>query len=167
MKSPSKRQPIRLVTSTEFYRCETAVLPPPTEDVGVALMCFAASHRPKTGVTDTGFENLSSGTLFSSLERAQTILKALEPEQRKLETRFGELKTRLHEGRFHLAVLGQFKRGKSTFLNALLGEEILPSSVIPLTAIPTFISSENDCRGKIVFSDDTPRWKSSRQQSLK
>jgi GTPase Era involved in 16S rRNA processing len=49
------------------------------------------------------------------------------------------LRQRLVEGRFHLAVVGQFKRGKSTLLNAMLGENILPSSVVPLTAIPTFI----------------------------
>ena len=49
------------------------------------------------------------------------------------------LKKRLFEGRFHLAVLGQFKRGKSTLLNALLGEVVLPTAVIPLTAIPTFM----------------------------
>ncbi len=46
---------------------------------------------------------------------------------------------RLSEGRFHLAVLGQFKRGKSTLLNALAGESILPMGVVPLTAAPTFI----------------------------
>ena len=49
------------------------------------------------------------------------------------------LKERLNEGRFHLAILGQFKRGKSTLLNAFLGEAILPTSVVPLTAIPTFV----------------------------
>jgi len=53
--------------------------------------------------------------------------------------RIGELSGRLAEGRFHLAVLGQFKRGKSTLLNALLGTPLLPTSVVPLTAIPTFI----------------------------
>ena len=51
-----------------------------------------------------------------------------------------ELARRLDSGRFHLAVLGQFKRGKSTLINALLGESLLPSSVIPLTAIPTLIA---------------------------
>mgnify|MGYP001026384413 FL=1 len=51
-----------------------------------------------------------------------------------------ELAGRLDSGRFHLAVLGQFKRGKSTLINALLGESLLPSSVIPLTAIPTLIA---------------------------
>jgi GTPase Era involved in 16S rRNA processing len=50
-----------------------------------------------------------------------------------------DLLDRLQSGRFHLAVLGQFKRGKSTLLNALLGEEVLPTAAIPLTAIPTFL----------------------------
>ena len=42
-----------------------------------------------------------------------------------------EMEHRLAEGRFHLAVLGQVKRGKSTLLNAMVGEEILPSSSVP------------------------------------
>lgn len=50
-----------------------------------------------------------------------------------------ELEDRLGHGRFHLAVLGQFKRGKSTLLNALLGEDVLPTAVIPVTSIPIFI----------------------------
>jgi len=50
-----------------------------------------------------------------------------------------DLKSRLDQGRLHLAVLGQFKRGKSTLLNALLGEDVLPTDVVPLTAVPTFI----------------------------
>ncbi len=66
------------------------------------------------------------------------------------------LKKRLIEGRFHLAVLGQFKRGKSSLLNALLGENILPTSVIPLTAIPTFIQAGQKLLAKIVFSDKKP-----------
>lgn len=93
-------------------------------------------------------------SLMISISNARDILCDLEPEQQKLAGRLEELKSRLNEGRFHLAVLGQFKRGKSTFLNALLGEEILPTSVIPLTAIPTFIFWENARRLRVVFSDD-------------
>jgi GTPase Era involved in 16S rRNA processing len=66
------------------------------------------------------------------------------------------LKKRLEEGRFHLAILGQFKRGKSSLLNALLGENILPTAVIPLTAIPTFIQAGHKRQAKIVFSDKKP-----------
>jgi len=46
---------------------------------------------------------------------------------------------RIAEGRFFVACVGQFKRGKSTLLNALIGEPILPSGVIPVTAVPTIL----------------------------
>jgi biotin carboxyl carrier protein/GTPase SAR1 family protein len=41
---------------------------------------------------------------------------------------------RLLDPRFSVAVCGEFKRGKSTFLNALAGAEFLPNDVIPCTA---------------------------------
>lgn len=40
---------------------------------------------------------------------------------------------------FNLVILGEFKRGKSTLVNALLGANILPTGVIPLTSITTII----------------------------
>jgi predicted GTPase len=46
---------------------------------------------------------------------------------------------RLGEGRFFVACLGQFKRGKSTLINALLGEELLPTGVVPVTAVVTVV----------------------------
>lgn len=48
---------------------------------------------------------------------------------------------RLAMGRLHLAVLGEFKRGKSTFLNALVGRPVLPTGVVPVTAVATFVVS--------------------------
>lgn len=59
-----------------------------------------------------------------------------------------ELKTRLSKGRLHFAVLGQFNRGKSTFINALLGMKTLPTSVLPLTSVPTIIEygTKRSCR---------------------
>lgn len=51
----------------------------------------------------------------------------------------GEALERLRESRFHPAVMGQFKRGKSTLINALLGEPLLPSGILPLTSIATEI----------------------------
>jgi hypothetical protein len=51
----------------------------------------------------------------------------------------GELATRVSEGRFFLACIGQFKRGKSTLINALTGETVLPSGFIPVTTVPTVV----------------------------
>ncbi len=45
-----------------------------------------------------------------------------------------ELVKKLDEDRFHLVVVGEFNHGKSTFVNALLGETVLPTGVTPTTA---------------------------------
>ncbi|MBN2059982.1 MAG: dynamin family protein [Deltaproteobacteria bacterium] len=55
----------------------------------------------------------------------------------RIKETIGALETKLLENRFNLVVLGQFKRGKSTFINSLLGDSLLPTSVIPLTSIVT------------------------------
>ena len=46
---------------------------------------------------------------------------------------------RIAEGRFYVACVGQFKRGKSALLNALIGSPILPTGIVPVTAIPTIL----------------------------
>jgi replication fork clamp-binding protein CrfC len=45
----------------------------------------------------------------------------------------------LRQGVFRLLVLGDMKRGKSTFVNALIGENLLPSDVNPCTAVLTVL----------------------------
>jgi small GTP-binding protein len=45
-----------------------------------------------------------------------------------------ELVKKMDEDRFHLVVVGEFNHGKSTFVNALLGETVLPVGVTPTTA---------------------------------
>jgi GTP-binding protein EngB required for normal cell division len=50
-----------------------------------------------------------------------------------------ELAVRISEGRFYAACIGQFKRGKSTLINALVGEPILPVGFLPVTTVPTVV----------------------------
>jgi GTPase SAR1 family protein len=59
---------------------------------------------------------------------AQTVLR---PSARH---HLEEAKIRLAEGRFNLVLLGEFKRGKSTLANALVGKPLLPADVVPLTS---------------------------------
>jgi predicted GTPase len=49
------------------------------------------------------------------------------------------LSERLVEGRFYVACVGQFKRGKSTLLNALVDDPVLPTGVVPVTTVPTIL----------------------------
>jgi small GTP-binding protein len=45
-----------------------------------------------------------------------------------------DLVHKLEEDRFHLVVVGEFNHGKTTFVNALLGQNVLPVGVTPTTA---------------------------------
>src|SRR6266545_3782641 len=43
------------------------------------------------------------------------------------------------ENLFYVACVGQFKRGKSTLINALIGGDLLPTGVVPVTAAITIV----------------------------
>lgn len=71
--------------------------------------------------------------------RAQVHL-ARERHDTILEQAVRDLLTRLARDSFTVAVAGQFSRGKTTLLNALLGAEYLPTGALPLTSVLTRIS---------------------------
>jgi small GTP-binding protein len=60
---------------------------------------------------------------------------------------------RLEQRRFNLVVVGEFKRGKSTLINALLGRELLPSGVVPLTSAVTILRGGERNRMEVRFED--------------
>jgi len=55
------------------------------------------------------------------------------------ESQVRELLSRLAADRFRLAVVGQFSRGKSTLMNALLGGAYLPMGAVPMTSVITTV----------------------------
>lgn len=62
---------------------------------------------------------------------------------------------RVSEGRFYVACVGQFKRGKSTLLNALIGHSVLPTAVVPVTAVPTIIRYGERLAARVRFQSAT------------
>ncbi len=82
--------------------------------------------------------------IANSLKKISQTLKQGESEGKKTSGELGlfrdiedlsKASTNLRQGVFRLLVLGDMKRGKSTFLNALIGENLLPSDVNPCTAL--------------------------------
>jgi GTPase SAR1 family protein len=61
----------------------------------------------------------------------------------------------LKDGVFRLMVLGDMKRGKSTFLNALIGENLLPSDVNPCTALLTILRYGQEKKVTVYFNNGT------------
>jgi len=69
--------------------------------------------------------------------------------------RLRALTGRLAAARLQVAVLGQFKRGKSSLLNALLRVPVLPIGVLPATALATFLSYAASPVLRLEFLDGT------------
>ncbi|RLB12099.1 MAG: hypothetical protein DRG39_02800 [Deltaproteobacteria bacterium] len=68
-------------------------------------------------------------------------------------TALQDVEKKLLENRFHLVVIGQFKRGKSTFINSIIGEKLLPTSVVPLTSIITILRYGDKQRINVILND--------------
>lgn len=122
--------------------------------------------------------SINSGKLITDLEQfarvrfqvasylnqiARTLAKSeVEAENNSgklgLEREILDLETasqNFQQGVFRLLVLGDMKRGKSTFLNALIGENILPSDVNPCTALLTVLRYGAEKQVTVYFNDGT------------
>jgi predicted GTPase len=76
-------------------------------------------------------------SLASQLRLFRDVLKKRGNEHRDRQCQ--ELMVKLAEDRFTLAVLGQFKRGKSSLMNAIIGRDLAPTGVLPLTSAITVL----------------------------
>ena len=91
--------------------------------------------------------------LLRSLRRHYAHPGAAEPEVLR------ELFARLAEDRFNLAVVGRFSRGKTSLMNAILGTDLLPVGVLPITSVITMVGYGSEpkavlhYRGTSLFMD--------------
>jgi ribosome biogenesis GTPase A len=76
-----------------------------------------------------------------------------------LERQLNHLEQRTVEP-MKVAITGQFSSGKSTFLNALLAKDILPTGVTPVTSKVNYIRYGDDFRLKVVFNNGSEEFHS-------
>lgn len=79
-------------------------------------------------------------------------------EERKIAV-FDEIIETVKQDEFSIVLVGEFSAGKSTFLNALMGEKLLPSFTRETTATINYLRhkdrAENGEEGRVYFSDGT------------
>lgn len=56
-----------------------------------------------------------------------------------------------------VTVMGEFNSGKSTFVNALIGEEVAPMGITPTTATINVLKYGAERKGRVVYHDDEVR----------
>lgn len=125
------------------------------------------SHRVETTGLIHSLERVVKGrqAIAHHLSQMAEILTQSESDAEQtsgklgLEREIADLKIasqNCQQGIFRLMVLGDMKRGKSTFLNALIGENLLPSDVNPCTALLTILRYGAEKRVTIHFNDGQP-----------
>jgi hypothetical protein len=87
----------------------------------------------------------------SALVAALGELTALGTERDREQ--LAALLDRLDAARLRVLMVGEAKRGKSTLVNALLGRDVLPSGVTPLTAVTTTVRYGEDERAEVRYLD--------------
>jgi GTP-binding protein EngB required for normal cell division len=90
-------------------------------------------------------------------------LKALTQGDSYLEQECEYIESRLHSEKYNIVVVGHFSTGKSTFMNALMGGYLLPTSVKETTAVTTRVFSvyEDDPRldkASVAFKSGKVEW---------
>ncbi len=86
---------------------------------------------------------------IQNIESLKSIIKNLN--NKRLKDEIDEFSEKVTSDNFYLVMLGLFKRGKSSLINALLKDEIVPTGIIPLTAIITLIEYGSKKYAEIFF----------------
>lgn len=95
-----------------------------------------------TGVS-TGISQLSGVCRHISMEKQAEELKGIE--------------NRLKQHIFSVGIMGEFKRGKSTVINALLGQEIVPADIVPCSATLNYVKWDSEKGADVFFKNGTTK----------
>lgn len=85
--------------------------------------------------------NHSTAEIEKKLNKIIQLPVLQKPEYANFLQRAQDLVNYMNEKEFRITVVGEFSAGKSTFLNALIGKDILPHSVNETTATVTYIKN--------------------------
>ena len=69
-----------------------------------------------------------------------------------LKPRLAAISESLQDGdSINVALIGRFKAGKSSFLNSLIGRDVMPVAVLPLTSVVTYVKYGPEDRAEVRF----------------
>ncbi|HVO63179.1 MAG TPA: dynamin family protein [Terriglobales bacterium] len=118
-------------------------------------------HSETIIVQEAPISNQAPSSDALALERLADVAQLLGEDSITVEVR--QLASRVNEGRFFVACVRQFKRGKSTLLNALVGEPVLPTGIVPVTALPTVLRYGNARSARVLIDG---RWRKIQTEHL-
>jgi len=102
--------------------------------------------------TSIGYRELLA-TLIRDLEKLRSYSQTLWLSSSIQFQAINSVIKKVQSKSFSIVVVGEFMRGKTTFINALLGQDILPSDVMPCTATLNRVTYGVTPRVQIVYRD--------------
>lgn len=97
--------------------------------------------------------NTWRSSLVSLLEEAANACVSISPERAKL---YNTLRDQLRDDTLKIQIVGTVKNGKSSFTNALIGEEVLPVDDIPCTAVVSEVKYSPEKKAVVNFCSPLP-----------
>ncbi|MBE0492381.1 MAG: dynamin family protein [Sulfurospirillum sp.] len=96
--------------------------------------------------------------LLGLLERVKfVLLDESMSASLELKEKLAKLQIRAKEP-MKVAIVGQFSSGKSTFLNAILAQNILPTGITPVTSKINYIKYANELMIKVTYLDGSEKY---------
>ncbi len=92
--------------------------------------------------------------LAKIIEEASVLLSKLDMQQQCKN--LSVLSEKVRNENFKVQIVGTFKNGKSTFINSLLGEEVLPAYALPCTAIVNEVKWAGEKKAIVHFRNPLP-----------
>ncbi len=94
-------------------------------------------------------------TAINRLGASNGVLADLKMEEQRSDLmKAGE---KLQNHLFSVGIMGEFKRGKSTVINALLGADIVPSDIVPCSATLNYIRYDTNPNAEVRFKDGSSK----------
>ncbi|MBE6913230.1 MAG: hypothetical protein E7473_11970 [Ruminococcaceae bacterium] len=90
--------------------------------------------------------------LYHILSSAKDLV-ASYPQGQAVQERCERVLGKFDSKRYRVAVIGEFKRGKSSLINALMGIQILPTDILPATAVTNRIVYDTTQKIVITYKD--------------
>ncbi|MEO1942098.1 MAG: dynamin family protein [Campylobacterales bacterium] len=95
-------------------------------------------------------EELERTFLFVTIENCRQLLEGEPALLRHFSPIFERIRE-IVEKPLKLAVLGEFSSGKSTFINRLIGNPILPTGITPVTSVVTILEYGEEEKIEVVY----------------
>jgi GTP-binding protein EngB required for normal cell division len=112
---------------------------------------LSGTEATNSWLADDARESPPRAALLAAVERLLAVTAGLLADGGRRDLL--EARRRVCEDRFNLVMLGEFKRGKSTLINALLDRDLVPTGVVPLTSVVTVIGAGPTDRLVVRYAD--------------